>query len=208
MKKCTDQFCHADNPDDAKYCHMCGKKITHRGLRPWTVVVGVASLLLFAIVVITNNDPNDYSSDIEETMETMPRNESNDSRSIQYDEEVVDEEPTFAYDVYEEILDEYIEDYEDSGDVTEDEQQNRMAEADNITRTYHSISSEYRYQHGTLTETERVNCTDEEWEEMKKTFFESRGYRREIDNNKTYHIYMEVYENGNDLNVICDVQIE
>lgn len=29
MKKCSNKNCHADNPDDANYCHMCGKKLSH-----------------------------------------------------------------------------------------------------------------------------------------------------------------------------------
>lgn len=27
MKKCSNKNCNAENPDDAKYCHMCGEKI-------------------------------------------------------------------------------------------------------------------------------------------------------------------------------------
>lgn len=169
----------------------------------------VASLSLFAIVAITNIGSADCDPIIiEEPTDAMPMDDSDDGSPVLYNDDVVDEEPTVVYDVYDETSDECIEDNEDSEDPTEDEQPNRMAEADNITRTYHSISSEYRYPQGTLTQTERVNCTEEEWEEMKKTFFESRGYRKEVDNNKTYHIYTEVHENGNDLNVIYDVRIE
>lgn len=27
MNKCSHKSCHAENPDDAIYCHMCGKKL-------------------------------------------------------------------------------------------------------------------------------------------------------------------------------------
>ena len=208
MKKCTDQLCHADNPDDAKYCHMCGKKITNRSLWLWMVCIVMASLSLFAIVAITNI----WSADcdpiiVEEPTDAMPMDNSDDGSPVLYNEDVVDEEPAVVYDVYDETSDEYIED-EDSEDPTEGEQPNRMVEADIITRTYHSISSEYRYPQGTLTQTQSVSCTDEEWKEMKKNFFESRGYRRVTDDNETYHIYTEIYENGNDLNVIYNIRIE
>lgn len=27
MSNCQNPYCQADNPDDAKYCHMCGQKL-------------------------------------------------------------------------------------------------------------------------------------------------------------------------------------
>lgn len=47
MKYC--KKCKADNPDDAKYCHMCGKKF--QGNLLWLLWVS-NSIALFGIVML------------------------------------------------------------------------------------------------------------------------------------------------------------
>ena len=39
MKRCSIPTCHEDNPNDAVYCHMCGRKIKTE--QKWPIVVGV-----------------------------------------------------------------------------------------------------------------------------------------------------------------------
>ena len=50
MKRCSNPSCHADNPDDAIYCHMCGHKMKTR--KKWPIVLCVFLSLLVVLGIL------------------------------------------------------------------------------------------------------------------------------------------------------------
>ena len=47
MKKCKNIKCQADNPDDAKYCHMCGQKLSKKtGIRITGIIIAIIIFIL------------------------------------------------------------------------------------------------------------------------------------------------------------------
>ena len=57
MKKCSNKNCHADNPDDANYCHMCGQKFSQDSLfkkygTALSFLVGFVSIMIVLILYL------------------------------------------------------------------------------------------------------------------------------------------------------------
>lgn len=55
--KCPNPNCHADNPNDAYFCHNCGSKLRHK-VNGWRVF----AILLFAIVIMSVFVVYDYTN--------------------------------------------------------------------------------------------------------------------------------------------------
>lgn len=52
MKHCSNSSCRADNPDDAIFCHMCGKRIKKKNnLSFWLYVSVLVELFSIAMFV-------------------------------------------------------------------------------------------------------------------------------------------------------------
>ncbi len=67
MKRCPNPTCHEDNPDDAVYCHMCGRKMKTRAKWPF-VLVGIVAVALAVVFGIMKFDSSDNENKMKFTV--------------------------------------------------------------------------------------------------------------------------------------------
>lgn len=58
--KCPNKTCQADNPNDARFCHMCGGRMPRKNTKKWVLLIILLLVIYFLIFLISSLFENSY----------------------------------------------------------------------------------------------------------------------------------------------------
>lgn len=91
MKKCEN--CSAFNEVDANFCYSCGSKLDKKNI--WIKILGISTIVIGFILLV--NDTEDYSENIDNSIDNSQIRNENDEKDIQTEINSVEQVEKFSY---------------------------------------------------------------------------------------------------------------
>lgn len=194
--KCPNKSCKADNPNDARFCHMCGARLQSKKwilLLLLLLTLGFLAVLFLPLFQDTYHKENAFqvsnSTECMDPHDKEPIQYPNQTKDYSETEQIKDnsykvqkdKEPPQWHNNDNRLWEEPLHQVVVEPKEEKKEPERKEPERKEPERTYRSISISYQTPEGSINKSVSGYYTDEEWNEIENSLYDNDQQRKLFD---------------------------